>query len=174
MFCSTCGSEVKETDKVCLACGQPNENYVAPEVEEEVAVEEAAEVAVEEEAVEAAPVAEKKSIVKPIVGLALSALALFGSASGLVSLIMAIVAKVLVKPYKEVTEKPVSIFVKITNILSIITIIFSVIAMIVWVIGAIATAFTVIAGGAAVGGLAMVEFDLFEILEELFYELGLI
>lgn len=162
MFCSTCGTEVKETDKVCLACGQPNENYVAPEAPEAEVVEE---VAAEEVVVEAAPAAEKVSIVKPIVALALSALALFGSYSGLISLIMAIVAKVLVKPYKEVTEKPVSIFVKITNILSIVTIILSILSIIIWVVGFIIAFVGAVAGaGMAASG------DMFEMIEDLFSE----
>ena len=106
--------------------------------------------------------------------MALSALALLGSYSGLISLIMAIVAKVLVKPYKEVTEKPVSIFVKITNILSIVTIILSILAILAWVIGGIMTLIGgVLAGGAglAIGG-EMIDLD--TLLEEIFDMLGLI
>ena len=144
MFCSVCGLEIKETDKVCPACGQPNENYVAPEGAEEavaeavveeaavaVAVEEVAqevaEVVAEEaaEAVAEAPVEApaKKNLAMPIVALALSGAAFLSFASGIIPLIMAIVARVLNKPYKKVTEKPVSIFAKITNILTIVTII---------------------------------------------------
>ena len=175
MFCSTCGCELKETDKVCLACGQPNENYVAPEGAEEVAAEEAVAVVTEEvveEAVEAAPANGKKDMVKPIVALALSAFAFFSFASGLIPLILAIVAKVLAKPYKNVTEKPVSIFVKITNILSLVTIILSIIAIVVGVIAFTVSFIGALISGAAVGGVAM-EMDLFEIIEDLLTELGL-
>ena len=192
MFCSVCGYEMKETDKVCLACGQPNENYVEPEGAEEAAAEVAAEeatvaVAVEEavevvetvEAVEEAPKAEKKSLVKPIVALALSAYAFLSFASGLIPLIMAIVARVLAKPYKKVTDKPISIFYKITNILSIVTIILSAIAMVVGLLSMVFSFLgTLMSGAAVVGGVGlglggmyfgdMFDLDFLDILMEIF------
>ena len=160
MFCPICGCEMKETDKVCLACGQPNENYVEPEVVEESPVAEEAPVAVATEVVEEAPVTEeaapvaedaavepalaaeeppvaeeaptekKTDMVKPIVALALAATAFFSFTSGLFALVLSIIAKALAKPYKNVKEKPVSIFVKITNILSLVTIILSILAIV--------------------------------------------
>ena len=150
MFCPVCGCEMKETDKVCLACGQPNENYVAPEGAEEAAEEVAAAVVTEVEtpveaveAAEAAPVAEeavakgKKDIAKPIVALSLAGLAFCGAwsyTSALVSLVMAIVARVLAKPYKDVKEKPVSIFYKVTNIVSLVAVIISAVMLALFVL----------------------------------------
>ena len=212
MFCSICGCEIKETDKVCLACGQPNENYVAPEGAEaevvaqaeavEAAAEEAVEAAVATEAAEAvvekvedaaeeagevvkAAPASKKDLVKPIVALALAGVAFFSFASGLIPLIMSIVARFLAKPYKGVTEKPVSIFYKVTNIVSLVTIILSavataigVIAVIFSLIGSLISGATFIGLAGLGGGMYLFDFDLFdiiiEILEEIFDAIGLI
>ena len=193
MFCSVCGYEMKETDKVCLACGQPNENYVAPEGAEEAAAEVAAEeatvaVAVEEAVEEAVEVVvedapAKKSLAKPIVALALAGYAFLSFPSGLIPFIMAIVARVLNKPYKNVTEKPVSIFYKITNILSIVTIILSAIAMVVSIVSfAISFIGSMLSGAAVVGGVGlglggmyfgdMFDFsELFELIFEFFLEM---
>ena len=188
MFCSVCGYEMKETDKVCLACGQPNENYVEPaeEAVEEVAeaavateVIEAVEVVETVEAVEEAPKAEKKSLVKPIVALALAGYAFLSFPSGLIPFIMAIVARVLNKPYKNVTEKPISIFAKLTNIFSIVAIILSSIAMVVSIVSfAISFIGSLLSGAAVVGGVGlglggmyfgdMFDLDFLDILMEIF------
>ena len=200
MFCSLCGAEVKETDKACLACGQPNENYVAPEGAEEAAAEVAAEeatvaVAVEEAVEEAVEVVDeavevvvedapaKKSLAKPIVALALAGYAFLSFASGLIPLIMAIVARVLNKPYKNVTEKPVSIFAKLTNIFSIVAIILASFATVISAIYfAISFIGSLLSGAAVVGGVGlglvgmyfgdMFDFsELFELIFEFFLEM---
>ncbi len=168
MFCSTCGTEVKETDKVCLACGQPNENYVAPEAPEAPEAEVVEEVAAEEVVVEAAPAPEKVSLVKPIVALALSVVgaSMFFDLP-IVAIILAIVAKVLIKPYLNVTAKPVSIFVKITKIVALVTILLSILAIVLWVV-IISFMFISAVFGMAAGGEVI---DIFEIFEEIFEEL---